>query len=218
MTRVRRILLPSDFTDSAATAGEFAADLALRYDAGIDVVHVFKSAQDFEPFVDWLELDRVARDELERVARLEHDRAVRVGGVPTRVSVADTLPGPSASQSRASVMGDFLRHHAKPRLEAVLSRLVELGVAHVRGRLLAGNPSRIIIDLAANGEYQLVVMASHGHSGLADALIGSCVDRVVRRSPVPVLVVPIPREALGRQSWPEMEDAELFGWVGDPRA
>jgi nucleotide-binding universal stress UspA family protein len=207
MNRVRRILLPSDFTDSAATAGEFAADLALRYDAGIDVVHVFKSAQDLEPFVDWLELDRAARVEL--------DRAARVAGAPTRTSVPN--PGASASQSRASVMGDFLRHHAKPRLEAVLSRLVELGVAHVRGRLLAGNPSRIIIDLAANGEYQLVVMASHGHSGLTDALIGSCVDRVVRRSPVPVLVVPIPREALGRQSWAEMEDAELFGWVGDPR-
>jgi nucleotide-binding universal stress UspA family protein len=204
MTRVRRILLPSDFTDSAATAGEFAADLALRYDAGIDVVHVFKSAQDFEPFVDWLELDRVARDELD--------------AAPARIPVPSTIPGPGASQSRAAVMGDFLRHHAKPRLEAVLSRLVELGVAHVRGRLLAGNPSRIIIDLAANGEYQLVVMASHGHSGLTDALIGSCVDRVVRRSPVPVLVVPIPREALGRQSWAEMEDAELFGWVGDPRA
>ena len=57
MKRVRRILLPSDFSDSAATAGEFAADLALRYDAGIDVVHVFKGAPDLEPFVDWLEID-----------------------------------------------------------------------------------------------------------------------------------------------------------------
>jgi nucleotide-binding universal stress UspA family protein len=200
MSRVRRILLPSDFTDSAATAGEFAADLALRYDAGIDVVHVFKSAQDLEPFVDWLELDRVARTS------------------PARSAVESAALGSGASQNRASVMGDFLRHHAKPRLEAVLGRLAELGVPHVRGRLLAGNPSRIIIDLAANGEYQLVVMASHGHSGLTDALIGSCVDRVVRRSPVPVLVVPIPREALGRESWGEMDDSELFGWVGDPTA
>ncbi len=179
MKRVRRILLPSDFSDSAATAGEFAADLALRYDAGIDVVHVFKGAPDLEPFVDWLEIDE-------------------------------------ANQSKASVMGDFLRHHAKPRLEEVLRKLVDFGVTQVRGRLLAGNPWRIIIDLAASGDYQLIVMASHGGSGLADALIGSCVDRVVRRSPVPVLVVPIPREAVGRHAWPEMDDAELFGWVGDP--
>ena len=50
MKRVRRILLPTDFSDSAATAGELAADLALRYDAGVDVVHVFKGAQDIEPF------------------------------------------------------------------------------------------------------------------------------------------------------------------------
>src|SRR5688572_14487307 len=170
MKRVRRILLPSDFADSAATAGEFAADLALRYDAGIDVVHVFKGAQDIEPFVDWLELD-------------------------------DT------SQGRASVMGDFLRHHAKPRLTAVLQKLVEFGVPQVRGRLLAGNPSRIIVDLASNGEYQLIVMASHGGSGgIADALIGSCVERVVRRSPVPVLVVPIPKEVLSQQTLREMDD------------
>ena len=71
-------------------------------------------------------------------------------------------------------------------------------------------------DLAQRYDYQLIVMASHGGSGLADALIGSCVDRVVRRSPIPVLVVPIAREALGRHSWPELDDAELFGWVGDP--
>jgi universal stress protein A len=183
MKRVRRILLPSDFSDSAATAGEFAADLALRYDAGIDVVHVFKGAQDIEPFVDWLELD-------------------------------DTGQG-----SRASVMGDFLRQHAKPRLTAVLQKLVEFGVPQVRGRLLAGNPSRIIVDLASNGEYQLIVMASHGGSGLTDALIGSCVERVVRRSPVPVLVVPIPKEVLNQQTLRELDDdAELFGWVGDPAA
>jgi nucleotide-binding universal stress UspA family protein len=179
MKRVRRILLPSDFSDSAATAGEFAADLALRYDAGIDVVHVFKGAQDLEPFVDWLEIDE-------------------------------------ANQSKATVMGDFLRHHAKPRLEATLRKLVEFGVTHVRGRLLAGSPWRTIVELASSGDYQLIVMASHGSSGLADALIGSCVDRVVRRSPVPVLVVPIARDAIGRTSWPEMDDAELFGWVGDP--
>lgn len=182
MKRVRRILLPSDFSDGAATAGEFAADLALRYDASIDVVHVFKGAQDIEPFVDWLELD-------------------------------DT------SQGRSSMMGDFLRHHAKPRLTAVLQKLVEFGVSRVRGRLLTGNPSRVIVDLASNGDYQLIVMASHGGSGIADALIGSCVDRVVRRSPVPVLVVPIPKEVLGRQTLTELDDdAELFGWVGDPAA
>lgn len=181
MKCVRRILLPSDFSDGAAQAGELAADLALRYEADVDVIHVFKGAQDIEPFVDWLELDET-------------------------------------NQSRASVMSDFLRHHAKPRLTAALRQLNELGVPHVRGRLLAGNPARIIVELASNGDYQLVVMASHGGSGLADALIGSCVERVLRRSPIPVLVVPIPKQAVGRQSWPEMDDTELFGWVGEPTA
>jgi hypothetical protein len=45
------------------------------------------------------------------------------------------------------------------------------------------------------------------------------VERVVRRSPVPVLVVPIPKEVLDQQALSELDDdAELFGWVGDPAA
>jgi universal stress protein A len=41
----------------------------------------------------------------------------------------------------------------------------------------------------------LIVMSTHGRSGLAHLLMGSVTERVVRSAPVPVLVVPAPRPA-----------------------
>lgn len=54
-----------------------------------------------------------------------------------------------------------------------------------RGR---GRPDRLIINEAAEGDYDLVVLGSHGRDGIARVLLGSVAEKVVRRSPVPVLV------------------------------
>ena len=48
----------------------------------------------------------------------------------------------------------------------------------------------IISDFIREEGFDLVVMASHGRSGLKRALIGSVAEQVLRASPTPVLVVP----------------------------
>jgi nucleotide-binding universal stress UspA family protein len=53
----------------------------------------------------------------------------------------------------------------------------------------ASSPARALLDLAAKEECDLIVMASHGRSGLTHLLLGSVVEKVVRLSPIPVLVV-----------------------------
>ncbi|MDR3402053.1 MAG: universal stress protein [Chthoniobacter sp.] len=45
------------------------------------------------------------------------------------------------------------------------------------------------VDLAREGAFDLIVMASLGRSGIADRLLGSTAERVVRHAPCPVLVV-----------------------------
>ena len=48
--------------------------------------------------------------------------------------------------------------------------------------------------LEAFGGFDLVVMGTHGRTGLRHFLIGSTAERVVRTSKVPVLTVPLPHE------------------------
>jgi nucleotide-binding universal stress UspA family protein len=51
-----------------------------------------------------------------------------------------------------------------------------------------------ILDVAESRGASLIVMGTHGRTGLARAVIGSVADRVLRRSPVPVVLVPLKAE------------------------
>jgi len=60
--------------------------------------------------------------------------------------------------------------------------------------LLAGYASSEILRLAEEKEIDLIVMGSHGLTGLAHVLFGSTADRVVRKAPCSVLAVRFPRK------------------------
>ncbi len=52
-----------------------------------------------------------------------------------------------------------------------------------------GHSAQQIITFAREAAVDLIVMATHGYSGLEQALLGSTTDRVIRNTPCPVLVV-----------------------------
>jgi nucleotide-binding universal stress UspA family protein len=52
-----------------------------------------------------------------------------------------------------------------------------------------GDPATNIVQQAASGKYQLLVMGTHGRTGLAHVLMGSVTEKVVRRASCPVLTV-----------------------------
>jgi nucleotide-binding universal stress UspA family protein len=88
---------------------------------------------------------------------------------------------------------------AKGEVEAHKTRLGEFvakTVPHradlkVREVVVAGQPYNAIIDCATNEHVDLVVMSSHGRSGLSRMLIGSVTDKLLRAAKCPVLVVPV---------------------------
>ncbi|MEQ1505519.1 MAG: universal stress protein [Myxococcota bacterium] len=65
-------------------------------------------------------------------------------------------------------------------------------VVHVVPRR-TGNPGDAIADLARQLAPDLIVLPTHGRKGLEHLFIGSVAERVVHRSPCPVLVVPLAR-------------------------
>lgn len=59
----------------------------------------------------------------------------------------------------------------------------------VHAEVREGTPFYEIIQLAKDKKVDLIVMGTHGHSGLAHVLMGSVTDKVVRKAPCPVLTV-----------------------------
>jgi nucleotide-binding universal stress UspA family protein len=55
--------------------------------------------------------------------------------------------------------------------------------------VIEGNPHEEILDYVSEHGIDMVVMGTHGRTGLDRVVIGSVAERVVRRSPVPVLTV-----------------------------
>lgn len=69
------------------------------------------------------------------------------------------------------------------------------GAPRVEGRLEQGVVASEIIHAAEREGFDLVVMGTHGRTGLQHALLGSVAEKVVRRAPCPVLTVRAPLAA-----------------------
>lgn len=66
---------------------------------------------------------------------------------------------------------------------------VERRTAHVTATTVVGTPATAIADSASKHHCQLIVMGTHGRTGLAHILMGSVAERVLRTAPCPVLTV-----------------------------
>jgi nucleotide-binding universal stress UspA family protein/YHS domain-containing protein len=100
------------------------------------------------------------------------------------------------------VIGDP-RHEesAAASLEAVAARLATSPAA-VRAVLAIGRTEEEIVSCADQHGADLIAMSTHGRRVLARMLVGSVTDRVIRTSPVPVLVIHPPTMSSDRLSPP----------------
>lgn len=54
---------------------------------------------------------------------------------------------------------------------------------------LVGHPGETIADYASKHKFDLIIMGSHGHSSLANVILGSVTQQVLARCQIPVLIV-----------------------------
>ena len=83
---------------------------------------------------------------------------------------------------------DLLREDADEAVEQVAALAEGTDVA-VETSVVEGAPGREIVQHATDIGCDLIVMGTHGRGGIDRLLLGSVAERVVRRSPVPVLTV-----------------------------
>ena len=56
-------------------------------------------------------------------------------------------------------------------------------------KVVMGKPADKILEVAKQEGIDLIIMGTHGRTGVAHVLLGSVAERVVRRSPCPVMTV-----------------------------
>jgi nucleotide-binding universal stress UspA family protein len=77
---------------------------------------------------------------------------------------------------------------AEARLAGVLSS-ADRARFYTTSLVLHGSPPRTIAETALDMRADLIVMGTHGRTGLTHVLLGSVAERVVRNAPCPVLTV-----------------------------
>ncbi len=150
----QRIMVPVDYSDHCKTALTAAVDVARRFGATIDLVHVW-------------------------------DR-------PSYVSEAIMVGQPG---DRQRSLLELIRENAEKDMVEFIATLSLPPDVQVTHQLLSGDPATTLAKELAKGGHDLVVIGTHGRTGIVHLLLGSVTEKLVRTSPVPVLTVPPPARA-----------------------
>jgi nucleotide-binding universal stress UspA family protein len=153
---VKKILFPTDFSDSSDAALSYASSLAAETGALLYIVHV------------------------------GNDSSTYLAGYGGFSSVPDSA--------------DQVARENKALLNQVKPTVPNVNYQH---RYLSGPPEHEILDFAKREHVDLIVIGSHGRTGLSRLLLGSVAEAVVRRAKCPVLTVKQPAEEVKESSLPE---------------
>ncbi|HEX6243682.1 MAG TPA: universal stress protein [Polyangiales bacterium] len=114
------------------------------------------------------------------------------GGSLTLVHAYDLVP---YALPEGPLMDDVQMRELQSALERQLEKLkqqaLKTGTTQVTAQLLQGPAASEIVRVAGEQSFDLIVMGTHGRTGLSHLLLGSVTEKVVRRAPCAVLTVPL---------------------------
>ncbi len=158
------ILYPTDGSSGADAALAHCRHLAESYGATVHVLHAVEQLDSYG---------------------LSSDLKVDA----PRGTVGDaegTGAGMVGSRTKREEMQESIKAHGAQIVADAASRL---GGVETQTMLEVGNPYKVILESASDCNADLIVMGTHGRTGLDRYLIGSVAEKVVRMSDVPVLTV-----------------------------
>lgn len=121
------------------------------------------------------------------LARAAGAKLVLLHVVPPQ-SIALRAYGFAAAEVRTMMAG--LEKREMRRLLALARRCEQRGVK-VQAILRTGVPAATVLAKAASLRAAMIVLGSHGHSAAFDLVVGSTAQKILRKSSVPVVVVPM---------------------------
>jgi nucleotide-binding universal stress UspA family protein len=117
---------------------------------------------------------------------MARDMAAERGAKLTVLHVIE--PFPPGWRMDTEPLSRRARTEARQKLRGVFAKYLQ-GNDRVFPLLLSGHPADAIVRCARRFRPEVLVIATHGRTGLKRFVMGSVAERVVRHAPCPVLVV-----------------------------
>lgn len=169
----KRILVPTDGSETADRAVSLASDLANRYGAELALLYVMCRGPSLEQLRSSVDIEKLSKD-----ARDELDPSLH----PVAEHVSSAFIPPVVSR-------DALREIADQVLERSSAVAKAKGLASPKCIVLDTDPARGIIGASEHEGADLIVMGSRGLSGIKGALAGSVSYKVLHSAPVSCIIV-----------------------------
>jgi len=168
---IKKILYATDLSESARHAFAYAVSLANAYGASITILHVLFNV----PNVDSIASFYIGQEEWQKIKQrtIDDARQALIGKKRENVAIQEILTrisetATAAAESPATITDEII--------------------------IKKGNPEDHILQQAEERNCDIIVMGSHGHGAIAEAVIGNTARKVLRRSKIPVLAVRLPKE------------------------
>lgn len=170
----RNILVPLDGSVPASNALEVAVDLAKRYDAGLNLVHVIQRGLSREELRDAAERNGFLDELADALDKVPFETPVAAGPVGVPVLV---------------IPDELLERFGNLLLDGAATRARESGVAGVTRAMLDGAPAAAILERAEATASDLIVVGSRGIGGLTGFFLGSVSHKLIADAACPCVVV-----------------------------
>lgn len=166
----KKILYATDLSDTARHAVRYACSIGNGYGATVTVLHVIP---------DVLEL-------------FSSEAGIDVASHMSKKAWADFHT--NGIEKAKEAIHERIRETArKVTTEIPFCPLTEDNVV-----VKVGEPAKQIVATSKEGNFDLIIMGTHGHGKMEERIIGSTASDVIRISNVPVMVVRLPAETAGK--------------------
>jgi nucleotide-binding universal stress UspA family protein len=161
---VKKILYATDLSEAAREAMKYAMSIACQYEAELTTIHVVPNVFEELSLSTGVEMELYfGFDKWKEMETERFENAKK--GVKERI------------EQTSNEMELYIKKDCKISFSDILVKI--------------GHPVTEILKTAEEGGFDLIVMATHGHGRLEELLVGSVSRGVLRKSKIPVFLVPL---------------------------